>query len=119
FRFSKAEIELLTVQLRLPEYIKGNNGIKEPRRDALCMLLARLAHPKRLADLHFEFGWQPERVSRIAKELRNIIHAKWKHLLHFDAERLTPQKLREYANVVAAKGVPLQNCWGFVDGTIR
>jgi hypothetical protein len=110
---------LLVTRLRLPPYIKGNNGIKEPSREALCMLLARLAHPKRLADLHLEFGWKPERTSRIAKESRRFIYKRWKHLLHFDAERLTPRKLREYSNVINAKGVPLRNCWGFVDGTVR
>ena len=27
--------------------------------------------------------------------------------------------LQEYADVIHAKGVPLENCFGFIDGTVR
>ena len=29
------------------------------------------------------------------------------------------EKLIQYAAAVEAKGAPLQNCWGFIDGTVR
>lgn len=27
--------------------------------------------------------------------------------------------LQNYADIIHAKGVPLNNCWGFIDGTVR
>ncbi|KAA8892556.1 hypothetical protein FN846DRAFT_896750 [Sphaerosporella brunnea] len=113
--FTLREIMQIAQQLDLPLYFYGDNGIKEHRRDALCMLLARLARSKSLADLHLEFGWPPERIYRIVKEVRNFIYRRWRYLLTFDAEQLTPEKLRVFGDVVKNKGAPLTNCWGFVD----
>ena len=31
----------------------------------------------------------------------------------------SPDKLKEYARVIARKGAPLKQCIGFVDGTVR
>ena len=32
---------------------------------------------------------------------------------------LQPNKLREYADCIHQKGAPLDNCFGFIDGTVR
>ena len=48
-----------------------------------------------------------------------MIYSKWKHLLEWDAQRLTPEKLLQYAQAVERKGAPIQTVWGFIDGTIR
>ena len=32
---------------------------------------------------------------------------------------LNPVKLEQYADAVTAKGSPLTNCFGFIDGTVR
>ena len=32
---------------------------------------------------------------------------------------LQPAELEEFARSVNAKGAPLNNCWGFIDGTLR
>lgn len=32
---------------------------------------------------------------------------------------LDPVMLEEYANVINIKGSPLENCFGFIDGTVR
>jgi len=107
------------MRLDLPLQIHAENRITEPRRDALCMLLARFTFPTRYSDLHLEFGWTPERVSRITSVLCRVIVHRCQHLLTFDHHRLTPRKLREYANIIRKKASPLHNCWGFVDGTVR
>jgi len=83
------------------------------------MLLARLAWPHRLSDMHLQFGWKPERVSRITNTLLHFIFDRWKHLLHFDSERLTPERLAMYSIAIKEKNAPLDTCWGFVDGTLR
>lgn len=105
--------------MRLPEQIRAENMIVEDKITALCMLLARLAWPNRLADLRLKFGWKPERISRIVKELLQFIHETWRHLLVFDAERLTPQRLSAFTIAIRERNAPLETCFGFVDGTLR
>ncbi|TDL14164.1 hypothetical protein BD410DRAFT_700488, partial [Rickenella mellea] len=83
------------------------------------MLLRKLAYPARGVDIELQFGWEKSRYSRITNTLASLIYDKWKHLLYFDAHRLTPQKLRQFALVIEAKGAPVTNVWGFVDGTLR
>jgi hypothetical protein len=42
------------------------------------------------------------------------------HLLQsFDQEWLQPNNLKKYADAVYENGGALENCWGFVDGTVR
>ena len=44
----------------------------------------------------------------------------WKHLLSsFEQRWLQQDKLIEYAQAVHSKGHALENCWGFIDGTVR
>jgi hypothetical protein len=118
-RFTHREIEALVQALHLPEQIKANNGIKEPGKVALCMLLDHLCAPDSLKDAHLKFGWKPERVSRITNTLMSIIHDKWKHLLSWPGKLLTQARLTMYSALVAAIGAPLRTAWGFVDGTLH
>ena len=36
-----------------------------------------------------------------------------------DQSWLSPDHLKKYADAVHASGAPLDNCWGFIDGTLR
>ena len=48
------------------------------------------------------------------------IDDRWNRLLsNFNHTILSPQKLRLYADAVFMKGSPLDNVWGFIDGTLR
>ena len=50
----------------------------------------------------------------------NLIYDQWAFLLtDFNRELLSPPNLQRYANAVHTRGAPLQNHWGFVDGTVR
>ncbi|KAG0137118.1 hypothetical protein HOY82DRAFT_535756 [Tuber indicum] len=84
--FSKHEIERLVWCLEIPEKVSADNMIYEPDGVALCMLLARLTWPHRLSDMHLQFGWKPERVSRITNTLLRFIYNRWHYLLVFDME---------------------------------
>lgn len=64
FRFSKDKIYRLANYLHIPDKVQSSNLIFEEKITALCMLLARLAWPNQLAELHLKLGWKPERVSR-------------------------------------------------------
>ena len=118
-RFTQSEVEELVEVLQLPNPIQAHNRITKDSRTALCMLLARLAYPNGLCDLALKFGWSVERVSRISTETQTIIHNRWQHLLRWDAERLTPERLVKYGQAIQQKGGPLGTVWGFIDGTIR
>lgn len=52
--------------------------------------------------------------------MRNFIYETQHHRLRsFDQLWLSPENLQNYADVIHAKGAPLSNCWGFIDGTVR
>lgn len=70
-------------------------------------------------DVEFMFGWEKSRFSRVTRSLAQYLYLLWKHILHFDHTRLTPQRLQEYADIIRAKGAPADNIWGFIDTTLR
>ena len=48
------------------------------------------------------------------------IHEQWEFLLtSFNRDTLAPQNLQRYAAAIHENGAPLNNCWGFIDGTVR
>ena len=50
----------------------------------------------------------------------NLIYDKWGHLLtSLEQPILFPVNLLKFAQVMHEKGGALQNCWGFLDGTVR
>jgi len=57
----------------------------------------------------------------ITNRVMNLIYNQWSFLLSdFEGRnRLFPQNLEKYAAPIHAKGAPLTNCWGFIDGTVR
>ena len=40
-------------------------------------------------------------------------------ILHWNHDLFNPRSLEEYTYAVSRKGAPLDNCFGFVDGTVR
>jgi len=43
----------------------------------------------------------------------------WSSNSQWNFDILSPPMLQEYADVIHAKGAPLRNCFGFIDGTVR
>lgn len=65
------------------------------------------------------FGRTESQLSRIVTHMLNDLYDKFHHLLEFDERRLTAPMLEELAQTVAARGAPLDRCFGFIDGTLR
>lgn len=88
--------------------------------EAFCILLRRLAYPNRLVDLEEKFGRAKSSLSSISNTVLDIVFANKSHLLHDlrNLNWLTEVRLRQYAAAVGAM-CPVQNCWGFIDGTAR
>ena len=121
FRFKKDDLERLANALQLPEVIETYNRVKVDRMEALCLLLRRLAFPCRYSDLIPKFGCRPIPVlCVIYNHMIDLIYEKFNKLLVDMNQRwLSPENLKKYADAVHASGAPLDNCWGFIDGTLR
>ena len=92
--------------LSIPAFIRTDCGFVVSGREALCVLLYRLAFPCRLKDMRLVFG------------LSESCICEWGRLLSLNVEHLVP-KLREFAEAIYNSGCPLTHCWGFIDGTVR
>ena len=48
------------------------------------------------------------------------IYDNWHHLLtSINQSWLSAENLQRFANAIHENGAPLENCWGFIDGTVR
>ena len=44
---------------------------------------------------------------------------QWNHITQWNQDLLSHGALQRYADAIAGQGAPLDNCFGFVDGTVR
>ena len=120
FRFKKNHIFDLVNKLQLPDEIITYNRLKVGAAEGLCVLLKRLAYPCRYSDSVPRFVGPVPELCVINNHLMSFIHDRWGFLLNgFHRNILNPQNLVWYARAIHAKGAPLTNCWGFMDGTVR
>ena len=136
-RFSKDDIPRLYVALAIPDEYKCVQGTTTTGMEALLVLLRRLAYPNRLCDLVKLFGRSKTELSLIfnvvcmkkllsmcknkiyllPSQIINDVHHRFNDLLSsFDHVWLDKQ---QFASAIEAKGAPLSQCIGFIDGTVR
>ena len=119
FRFLKRDITQLAGALRLPDKFVGYQGTACNTIEGLCVLLRRLAYPCRYVDLIPLFGRSKAELSIISNVVLDFIYAEHKHLLNsFVVPWMSQRNLSLYCEAVHRKGAALDNCWGFVDGTV-
>ena len=53
------------------------------------------------------------------KVLNHLYQIRGHRLTQWNDTILHPQALEQYAEAIHDKGAPLQNCFGFIDGTVR
>ena len=117
FRFAPSEINLLRKALKIPGKFICPNGTGE---EGLIMLLKRFAYPCRLSDMVPRFGRSVPEITLILAEITDHVVNTQGHLLQdLDQPWLQPYHLDEFARAIHQKDAALDNCWGFVDGTIR
>ena len=88
--------------------------------EALCILLKRLAYPCRYTDMVPCFGRNPTEICLIFNTLLDHLHTTHSHrLISWQQPMLQQNKLQSYADAIHLKGAPLENCFGFIDGTVR
>ena len=120
FRFDKHDISTLRDALGIPEKIVCQNRTSATGDEGLCILLRRLAYPNRLEDLAPVFGRTKSELSYIFNTRLNDVYDKHHHRLsNLNQPWLGHPQLQEFAAAISERGAPLNNCWGFIDGTIR
>ena len=120
FRFLRNDIYSLADALRLPPTIVTYNGLVVQSIQALCIFLKRFTYPCRYGDMISSFARSVPQLSIITNHMVDLIYNQWHHLLTtYTHNLLSPANLVRYADVVHRFGAVLNNCWGFIDGTVR
>ena len=120
FRVDKKDIPLLANALNLPETFKCSQRSVAGKIEGLCMLLKRTAYPCRLNDMIHRFGRPVPEISMITNAVLDFIYEHHGHrITRWNHRVLSPRNLEIYAEAIHLKGAALQNCFGFVDGTVR
>ncbi|XP_066928677.1 uncharacterized protein [Clytia hemisphaerica] len=87
------------------------------------MFLRRFAYPCRYGDMIPRFGRPVPEICMITNYIVEHVYSQFGNKLTdlnpINQPWLSPVKLQEYADAIHAKGAALENCWGFVDGTVR
>ena len=120
FRFEKNDLPVLAEALQIPPSFKLNQGSLVDGMEGLCMLLRRLAYPCRFGDMVPRFGSPVPVISMATNHVIDFIYNTHGHrITRWNDALLNPPALETYARLVHDKGAALQNCFGFVDGTVR
>lgn len=119
FRFMKVDVSKLLIQFRFPEYVNVEFRYKVSGEECFLILLRRLSYPTHFTAMKDMFGRSKSALSSIFNFALDFVYQKCKHLLSFDWERLTPSYLDRMCALNTAKGCILENCVGFIDGTVR
>ena len=124
FRFVKHEIPILGMALGLPERFRCKQGtvcdrIEALQIEALCTTLRRFTYPCRYSDLVPIFGRSVPELSMITNTVVDYIYEMHERTKTWNHQLLSPKNLQTYENAIHEKGPALDNCFGFVDGTVR
>ena len=119
-RFAKGDLPVLKELLGVPDKITCQQGTTCSGEEALFILLKRFAYPCRYSDMVGRFGRNPTEICLIFNQLLDLVYEQHHHRLEsWDQPFLSPEILQSYADATYNKGAPLENCFGFVDGTVR
>ena len=120
FRFERGDIERLADVLQLPPTFECPQGSVCDRTEGLCILLRRLAYPCRYSDMVSRFARPVPVLCMISNIVLNYIYdLHHRRITAWNQAILNPHALQQYADAVSDKGAALNNCFGFVDGTVR
>ena len=120
FRVDLADLPVMAEALRIPDRFVCPNRTVATGMEGLCVALRRFAYPCRFSDMMPRFGRSVSELSLIASEVTDFLFSTHGHLLtDFNQPWLHPDCLQEYADAIHDAGGALENCWDFVDGTVR
>lgn len=116
----KGDIPSLVDALRMPPIFKCPNGTVCDGTEGLCIVLKRFAYPCRYSDMIPIFGRSVPEISMISNEVIDWIYNTHHHrITQWNHPILDPASLQTYADAIQNRGAALDNCFGFIDGTVR
>ncbi|KAL7388340.1 hypothetical protein ABVT39_011989 [Epinephelus coioides] len=120
FRVRKCDLPVLADVLGIPDKFICDQRSVVGGMEGLCMLLKRLAYPCRCSDMMARFGqWQVPVLSMATNCVLEYIYDKHHHrIIQWNHGILNPAALQTYADRIHQMGTPLDNCFGFIDGTV-
>ena len=120
-RFGKEGLESLRNNLQIPDEIVCSQRTICDAMEGMCILLKRLAYPCRYTDMVPRFGRNPTELCLIFNSGLDFIYLRHRHRLRNWGINpfLQPGDMHRYAEAIYQHGAPLQNCFGFIDGTVR
>ena len=120
FRFEKKDVYILGETLETPESIICYNETKVDGIESLCISLKQFAYPCRYSDMISRFGRPVPEVCLLSNHVMNFVYGRWGNLLKtMNQQWLAPVNLQPFADTIHASESPLDNCWVFIDGTVR
>lgn len=120
FRMYRNDVLNLAHIFNIPDEIHCKNRTKCSGVEAFCIFLKRFAYPCRYGDMIQRFGRSVSESCLISNYIVDHVYNNLGHkLTNLNQPWLSPIKLQEYATAIHQKGAPLQNCWEFIDGTVR
>ena len=120
FRFQKRHIPLLAEVLQIPDQFSCYRRSVSSGIEGLCILLKRLSYPCRYSDMIARFGRPVPVLSMVSNQVLDYVYDLHSHhVLNWNQTLLDPLAVQEYCNAISAKGAALDNCFGFIDGTVR
>ena len=121
----KDEFLLLHLQLLAEALVIPDQFILSTKRnvcdamEGLCMVLRRMAYPCRCSDLISRFGRPVPVLTMICNQVIDFIYdSHGHHITECNPVLLDPPSLQKYDKAIAMKGSPLDNCFGFIEGTV-
>ena len=118
--FRKIQHSSLDDVLGLPDEIKCKQGTICDSTEGLCIVLKQLAYPCRYNDLISIYSRPVPEISMISNTVTDFTFEHHGHrITELNHTILNHHALQTYAEVVSDKGAALNNCFGFVDGTVR
>ncbi|KAG6947281.1 hypothetical protein JG688_00015618 [Phytophthora aleatoria] len=83
--------------------------------EALCVLLSRLAFPKRYYDMMTTFGHERAWLCRVFLHMIDHVHDTLENKCYM-AENIVAARMNEYCNAIKKKGAPTGGIFGVPDG---
>ena len=120
FRVKKRDLPILAEALQIPDSFTCYQRSVVSGMEGLCILLRRLTYPCRYSDIMPRFGLPVPMLSMVCNDVLDFVYDTHSHrVTQWNPTILSPANLQIYRVAVATKGAALQNCFGFIDGTVR
>ena len=114
------DIPLLADVLGVPATFRCPQRTVADGIEGLCMLLKRMSFPCRYSDMIYRFGGPVPVLSMVTNQVVDYIYQAHGHkITQWNNQLLNPAALQTYADALERIGAALDNCFGFVDGTVR